>query len=90
VSANALLTVDTNIVFLDFVVLALTFITLTIKNMKNELTTEEIALGIQEWCLERVRGPELNRDDARALVAEFYEWLEPQGSTIEIYSLNEC
>lgn len=57
--------------------------------MKNELTTEEIALGIQEWCLERIRGPELNRGDARALVAEFYEWIAPEEETIEICSLNE-
>lgn len=57
--------------------------------MKNELTTEEIALGIHEWCLERVGGPELNRDDARALVAEFYEWIAPEEENIEIYSLNE-
>ena len=56
--------------------------------MKNEPTTEEIALGIQEWCLERVRDTALNRGDARALTAEFYEWIDPGEEDIEIYSLN--
>jgi hypothetical protein len=52
-------------------------------------TTEEIAFHITEWCRHRIKTAPLNDDDAKAICSEFYEWLDPEDSTIEIYSLNE-
>jgi hypothetical protein len=51
-------------------------------------TSKEICLHIVEWCRYRIKTAPLNDDDARALCSEFYEWLEPEGETLEIYSLD--
>lgn len=58
------------------------------KRDPTTMTTEEIAVGIKDWCLDRVKRPELSREDARSLVAEFYEWIEPEGDQIEIFTLD--
>lgn len=55
--------------------------------MSNELSTEEIARGIRDWVLKRAADKNISREDARALVAEFYEWIDPE-EDFEIYSLN--
>jgi hypothetical protein len=55
--------------------------------MSNELSTEEIARGIRDWVLKRAADKNISREDARALVAEFYEWVDPE-EDFEIYSLN--
>jgi hypothetical protein len=53
------------------------------------METKEIALHITGWCRNRIKTAPLNDDDAKSLCSEFYEWLDPEDSTIEIYSLNE-
>lgn len=53
----------------------------------NNMETEEIAHHITEWCRGRIKNAPLNDDDAKALCSEFYEWLDPEEETIEIYSL---
>jgi hypothetical protein len=52
-------------------------------------TTEEIALHLTEWCRHRIKTAKLNKNDARSLCAEWYEWLDPEEDTLEIFSLNE-
>ena len=49
-------------------------------------TTEEIVEHLREWSLERAADKSISRDDARAVLAEFYEWIEPEDDEIEIYS----
>ena len=51
-------------------------------------TTEEIVGYLTEWCEERIRFGLLNDDDARALVCEWMEWLEPD-AMVEVISLSE-
>ena len=56
--------------------------------MDKAMTTEEIAVMVKDWCLYRITNPELKKEDARALVAEFYERIEPEGDQIEVISLD--
>jgi hypothetical protein len=51
-------------------------------------TTEEIVGYLTEWCRERIRFGLLNDDDARALVSEWMEWLEPD-AMVEVISFSE-
>lgn len=55
--------------------------------MSNELSTEEIARGIRDWVLKRAADKSISREDARSLLAEFYEWIDPE-EDFEIFSLN--
>jgi hypothetical protein len=50
-------------------------------------TTEELVSHIREWSIERVADKSVNREDARAVLSEFYEWIEPEGDEINIFSL---
>jgi hypothetical protein len=49
-------------------------------------TTEEIVGHLREWSLERAADKSVSRDDARAIIEEFYEWIDPEDDEIEIYS----
>lgn len=55
----------------------------------SNMETEEIALHLTEWCRHRIKTAKLNKNDARSLCAEWYEWLDPEEDTLEIFSLNE-
>ena len=49
-------------------------------------TTEEIVGHLREWSLERAADKSVSRDDARAIIEEFCEWIDPEDDEIEIYS----
>ena len=50
-------------------------------------TTEDIVSHIREWSIERVADKSVSREDARAVLEEFYEWIETEDKEIEIFSL---
>ena len=52
-----------------------------------ETTTEDIVAHVREWCLDRASDMNVSKEDARAILAEFYEWIEPEGDELEIVSL---
>jgi hypothetical protein len=52
-----------------------------------ETTTEDIVAHVREWSLERAADRNLSEENARAILAEFYEWIEPEGDELEIVSL---
>jgi len=52
-------------------------------------TTEEIVAHIREWSINRVKYGMTSREDALSIVAEFEEWIEPEGDRLEILSLEE-
>ena len=49
-------------------------------------TTEEIVGHLREWSFERAADKSVSRDDARSILEEFYEWIDPEDDEIEIYS----
>ena len=50
-------------------------------------TTEDIVAHVREWSLDRAADMDVNKEDARAILAEFYEWIEPENDELEIVSL---
>ena len=50
-------------------------------------TTEDIVAHVREWSLDRAADMSIDKGDARAILAEFYEWIEPDGDELEIVSL---
>jgi hypothetical protein len=50
-------------------------------------TTEDIVAHVREWSLDRAADVSLSKENARAILAEFYEWIEPEGDELEIVSL---
>ena len=50
-------------------------------------TTENIVVHVREWSLDRAADMSINKEDARSILAEFYEWIEPEGDDLEIVSL---
>lgn len=50
-------------------------------------TTEDIVAHVREWSLDRAADMSIDKEDARAILAEFYEWIEPDGDELEIVSL---
>ena len=50
-------------------------------------TTEDIVAHVREWSLDRAADMSINKEDARAILAEFYEWIEPESDELEIVSL---
>lgn len=50
-------------------------------------TTEDIVAHIRSWSLDRAADMSVPKGDARAILAEFYEWIEPEGDELEIVSL---
>ncbi len=49
--------------------------------------TEDIIAHVREWSLERAADKAVSKEDARAILAEFYEWIEPEGDELEIVSM---
>jgi hypothetical protein len=50
-------------------------------------TTEDIVAHVRSWSLDRAADMSIDKEDARAILAEFYEWIEPEGDELEIVSL---
>jgi hypothetical protein len=54
-----------------------------------ETTTEDIVAHVREWAIGKIEL--LHESDrhknARAVLAEFEEWIEPEGDELEIVSL---
>jgi len=50
-------------------------------------TTEDIVAHVRTWSLDRAADMSIPKEDARAILAEFYEWIEPQNDKLEIFSL---
>jgi len=50
-------------------------------------TTEDIVAHVRTWSLDRAADMSIPKEDARAILAEFYEWIEPQNNKLEIFSL---
>ena len=50
-------------------------------------TTEDIVAHVRTWSLDRAADMSVPKDDARAILAEFYEWIEPEEEDLEIISL---
>ena len=52
------------------------------------MTTKDIVGHVREWSLDRAANMDVDKDDARAILAEFYEWIEPEDDELEIVSLD--
>jgi hypothetical protein len=52
------------------------------------MTTEDIVGHVREWSLDRAADMDVDKEDARAILAEFYEWIEPEDDELEIVSLD--
>jgi type IV secretory pathway ATPase VirB11/archaellum biosynthesis ATPase len=50
-------------------------------------TTEDIVAHVRSWSLDRAADMSIPKEDARAILAEFYEWIEPEDDKLEIVSL---
>lgn len=50
-------------------------------------TTEDIVAHVRSWSLDRASDMSVDKEDARAILAEFYEWIEPESDELEIVSL---
>jgi len=57
--------------------------------LSNKPTTEEIVTHITEWSINRIKYGMTSNGDALSIVAEFEEWIEPEGDRLEILSLEE-
>ena len=51
--------------------------------------TEDIVAHVRGWSLDRAADMTVDKSDARAILAEFYEWIEPETPELEIVSLDE-
>ena len=52
-------------------------------------TTEDIVAHVRTWSLDRAADKSISETDARAILAEFYEWIEPEDDELEIVSLED-
>ena len=50
-------------------------------------TTEDIVAHVRTWSLDRASDKSISKEDARSILAEFYEWIEPEDDELEIVSL---
>ena len=50
-------------------------------------TTEDIVDHVRSWSLDRAADMSVSKEDARSILAEFYEWIEPESDELEIVSL---
>jgi len=57
--------------------------------LSNKPTTEEIVAHIREWSINRIKYGMTSSEDALSMIAEFEEWIEPEGDRLEILSLEE-
>jgi hypothetical protein len=53
------------------------------------METEDIVAHVRGWSLDRAADMSIPKGDARAILAEFYEWIEPETPELEIVSLAE-
>jgi hypothetical protein len=53
-----------------------------------ETTTEDIVAHVREWSLNRIADKSIVRGDAKAILAEFYEWIDPEDTELEVISLH--
>ena len=49
--------------------------------------TEDIVAHVRGWSLDRAADKSVDEGDARAILAEFYEWIAPEEDELEIFSL---
>ena len=59
------------------------------KKIIMNATTEDIVAHVRAWSLDRAANMDVPKDDARAILAEFYEWIEPEDDELEIMSLDK-
>jgi hypothetical protein len=52
-------------------------------------TTEDIVSHVRTWSLDRAADMSIAKEDARAILAEFYEWIEPEDDELEIVSIEK-
>jgi len=64
-----------------------TYYPVTSEKIIMNATTEDIVAHIRSWSLDRAADMSVPKGDARAILAEFYEWIEPDGDELEIVSL---
>jgi len=57
--------------------------------LSNKPTTEEIVAHAREWSINRIKYGMTSNGDALSIIAEFAEWIEPEGDEQEILSLEE-
>ena len=50
-------------------------------------TTEDIVAHVRSWSLDRAADRSISKQDARAILAEFYEWIEPE-ENLEVMSID--
>jgi hypothetical protein len=53
------------------------------------METEDIVAHVRGWSLDRAADMSIPKGDARAILAEFYEWIKPETPELEIVSLAE-
>ena len=53
------------------------------------METEDIVAHVRGWSLDRAADMSIPKGDASAILAEFYEWIEPETPELEIVSLDE-
>lgn len=49
-------------------------------------TTEDIVAHIREWALDKIESKDVSDSNAEAIALEFQEWIDPEGTEIEILS----
>jgi hypothetical protein len=64
-----------------------TSLTGTSEKIIMNATTEDIVAHVRSWSLDRAADKSISKTDARAILAEFYEWIEPETDELEIVSL---
>jgi len=57
--------------------------------LSNKPTTEEMVAHIREWSIHRIKYGMTSSEDALSIIAEFEEWIEPEGDELKILSLEE-
>jgi len=57
--------------------------------LSNKPTTEELVTHIRGWSINRIKYGMTSDEDALSIIAEFEEWIEPEGDELEILSLDE-
>lgn len=59
--------------------------------LQSDMTdTEQIIANIRDWSIDRIQEDEVSSSNARAIYAEFYEWIEcSEQDSIDILSLEK-
>jgi len=50
--------------------------------LSNKPTTEEIVTHIRDWSIDRIKYGMTSNGDALSIIAEFEEWIEPEGDEL--------